>query len=50
MWGGDRLDLINTGGKLYDIFMAESFDHGTTFGADIRVTTASSNPDFDGFI
>ena len=49
MWGDDRLDLINTGGKLYDIFMAESFDHGTSFGVNVQVTTESSNPDFDGF-
>jgi len=49
MWGDDRLDLANPGGKLYDIFMAESVDHGASFGANIRVSTSSSNPDFDGF-
>ena len=49
MWGDDRLDLLNPGGKLYDIFMAESLDHGASFGPNIRVTTESSNPDFDGF-
>jgi len=49
MWGDDRLDSVNPGGKLYDIFMAESIDHGTSFGPNVRVTTQSSNPDFDGF-
>jgi hypothetical protein len=49
MWGDDRLDLVNPGGKLYDIFMAESVDHGASFGVNVRVTTQSSNPDFDGF-
>jgi hypothetical protein len=49
MWGDDRLDLVNPGGKLYDIFMAESTDHGASFGPNIRVTTTSSNPDLDGF-
>jgi hypothetical protein len=49
MWGDDRLDLLNPGGKFYDIFMAESVDHGASFGPNIRVTTESSNPDFDGF-
>src|SRR5262249_39611400 len=49
MWGDDRLDFVNAGGKLYDIFMANSTDHGATFGPNFRVTTASSNPDFDGF-
>jgi hypothetical protein len=49
MWGDDRLDLVNTGGKLYDIFLAKSTDHGATFGPNIRVTTESSDPDFDGF-
>jgi hypothetical protein len=49
MWGDDRLDLFNPGGKLYDIFMAESVNHGATFGRNVRVSTASSDPDFDGF-
>jgi hypothetical protein len=49
MWGDDRLDLVNPGGKLYDIFIAESTDHGASFGPNVRVTTMSSNPDFDGF-
>ena len=49
MWGDDRLDLVNPGGKDYDIFMAESTDQGASFGPNFRVSTASSNPDFDGF-
>jgi hypothetical protein len=49
MWGDDRLDLVNPGGKLYDIFMAESTNHGESFGPNIRVTTTSLNPDFDSF-
>ena len=49
MWGDDRLDLINPGGKLYDVFMAESTDQGASFSPNIRVTTTSSDPDFDGF-
>jgi hypothetical protein len=36
MWGDDRLDLLNPGGKFYDIFMAESVDHGASFGPNIR--------------
>jgi hypothetical protein len=34
---------------IYDIFKAESRDHGETFGPNVRVTTESSDPDFDGF-
>jgi hypothetical protein len=49
IWGDDRLDSVNFGGKLYDIFMATSFDQGGTFSPNVRVTTASSDPDFDGF-
>jgi hypothetical protein len=49
MWGDDRLDLVNPGGKLYDIFMAESTNHWASFGPNVRVTTTSSNPGFDGF-
>ncbi len=49
MWGDDRLDLDNQGGKLYDIFMSESQDNGGSFGSNVRVTTESSDPDFDGF-
>jgi hypothetical protein len=49
MWGDDRLDLENDGGKLYDIFMAESHDNGESFGPNVRVTTEPSDPDFDGF-
>jgi hypothetical protein len=49
MWGDDRLDSINPGGKLYDIFMAKSADDAASFGPNVRVTTESSNPDFDGF-
>ncbi len=37
MWGDDRLDLVNPGGKLYDIFMAESIDQRGSFGPNIRV-------------
>lgn len=48
-WGDDRRDLANPGGKLYDIFIAESTDKGASFGPNIQVTTVSSNPDFDGF-
>src|SRR5207249_654870 len=49
MWGDDRLDSVNTGGKLYDIFTAESLDNGLTFSPNVRMTTTSSDPDFDGF-
>jgi hypothetical protein len=49
MWGDDRLDLDHAGGKLYDIFSAESHDNGESFGPNVRVTTESSDPDFDGF-
>ena len=49
MWGDDRLDLVNPGGTLYDIFMAESTDHGASFGPNLRATTTSSDPAFDGF-
>jgi hypothetical protein len=49
MWGDDRLDTVNPGGKLYDIFMAESSDNGASFSPNIRVTNVSSDPDFDGF-
>jgi hypothetical protein len=49
IWGDDRLDLANPGGKFYDIFMATSTDYGATFGPNIRVTSESSNPDLDGF-
>ena len=48
-WGDNRLDQINPDGKDYDIFMAESSDNGATFGANARLSTESSNPDFDGF-
>ena len=49
MWGDDRLDLANAGGKNYHIFMAESVDHGTSFSPNVQITSAASNPDFDGF-
>jgi hypothetical protein len=49
MWGDDRLDTVNPGGKLYDIFMAQSKDHGASFSPNVRVTNTSSDPDFDGF-
>jgi hypothetical protein len=45
MWGDDRLDTVNPGGRNYDIFAAASTDHGASFGANVRVTTQSSNPD-----
>ena len=48
MWGDDRLALINPGGKLFDIFIAEPTDKGASFSPNFRVTTTSSNPDFDG--
>lgn len=48
-WGDDRLDGENPGGKLYDIFMAISKDEGATFSRNIRASTMSSDPDFDGF-
>jgi hypothetical protein len=47
MWGDDRLDTVNPGGHNYDIFAAESTDHGASFGTNVRVTTQSSNPDID---
>jgi PASTA domain-containing protein len=53
MWGDDRLDTVNVGGHDYDIFTAASTDHGASFGANVRMTTQSSNPDVDnggGFI
>ncbi|MDP9235465.1 MAG: IPT/TIG domain-containing protein, partial [Actinomycetota bacterium] len=49
MWGDDRLDTVNVDGKLYDIFMAESTDHGVSFASNIRVTDQSSDPGNDGF-
>jgi hypothetical protein len=49
MWGDDRLDLVNPGGTLYDIFMADSTNSGASFGANVRITTTSSDPAFDGF-
>jgi PASTA domain len=48
MWGDDRLDLTNAGGHDYDIFSADSADHGASFGTNVRVTTQSSNPDIGG--
>jgi hypothetical protein len=45
MWGDDRLDLVHPGGHDYDIFAAASTDHGASVGANLRVTTQSSNPD-----
>jgi hypothetical protein len=48
-WADDRLDLVNPGGKLYDIFGSQSVDHGVTFATNVRVTDVSSNPDNDGF-
>jgi hypothetical protein len=48
-WGDDRLDLMNAGGKLYDLFAAESLDNGASFEPNVRVTANSSNPDLDGF-
>lgn len=47
MWGDDRLDTVNPGGRDYDVFAAASTDHGASFGTNIRVTTQSSNPDID---
>jgi PASTA domain len=47
MWGDDRLDTVNPGGHNYDIFAAASTDHGASFGANVRVTTQSSDPDVD---
>jgi hypothetical protein len=49
MWGDDRLDQVNPGGKLYDIFMTQSTNHGLSFSRNVRITTKSSNPDLDGF-
>ena len=49
MWGDDRLDAVNAGGHNYDVFVADSDDHGATFGANVRVTTVSSNPDTTAF-
>jgi hypothetical protein len=49
MCGDNRLDTVNPGGKLYDIFMAESTDNGASFSPNIRVTNVSSDPDLDGF-
>lgn len=48
-WGDNRLDTINPNGKDYDIFIADSVDNGETFGANQRVSTESSNPDYDGY-
>jgi hypothetical protein len=53
MWGDDRLDSVNAGGHFYDIFTARSTDNGASFGANVRVTSESSDPDIDfggGFI
>ena len=47
MWGDDRLDTVNPGGHDYDVFSAASTDHGVSFGANVRVTSQSSNPDAD---
>jgi hypothetical protein len=49
MFGDDRLDTVHAGGHNYDIFFATSLDHGASFGPNVRVTTASSDPDNDGF-
>jgi hypothetical protein len=49
MWGDDRLDVVNAGGRTYDVFAAESGDHGASFGANRRVSTASSDPDHTGY-
>lgn len=49
MWGDDRLDAANPGGKLYDVFLAESRDRAATFSPNVRLTSVSSNPDHDGF-
>jgi uncharacterized repeat protein (TIGR01451 family) len=53
MWGDDRLDTVNDGGHIYDIFAARSIDNGVSFEANVRVTSESSDPDTDfggGFI
>ena len=47
MWGDDRLDSVNPGGRLYDIFTAESQDNAASFGSNVRLTTEDS--DDDGF-
>src|SRR5579864_3351917 len=47
MWGDDRLDTVNSGGRDYDVFASASTDHGASFGTNVRVTTVSSNPDVD---
>jgi hypothetical protein len=49
MWGDDRLDAVTPGGKLYDVFVADSADHGASFGENVRVTDGSSDPDLDAF-
>ncbi len=49
MWGDDRLDVANEGGRLYDVFLADSDDQGTSFGSNRRVSTASSDPNDSGF-
>ena len=47
MWGDDRLDTVNPDGRDYDIFGAESLDHGATFGPNARISDVASNPDDD---
>jgi hypothetical protein len=49
LWGDDRGDLVNAGGRVYDVFVADSDDQAATFGANVRVSTASSDPDESGF-
>ena len=48
MFGDDRLDTANPGGRLYDVFLAASINHGASFGPNVRVTTASSHPFSEG--
>jgi len=47
VWLDRRLDSNNV---KYDVFYSSSDDGGVTFSANVRVTTASSNPQPVGFI
>jgi hypothetical protein len=42
-------DLWQTGAQVYDNYYVQSTDHGASFTAPLRVSTASSNPEGSGY-
>jgi hypothetical protein len=44
IFGDDRRDHTNPGGRNYDIYLAGSSTHGRSFGRNLRVTSRMSDP------